>query len=456
MAIAYSTVPRHSVAEALPPNASVEQINTLLRSKMPFQLVPDAILASIAEESFIKTSEKGDVIYEIGDQADDIYIVLSGQVEHALSPDTKASELVKIIQPHGIFGFAALIKSMPYRIAKATCVEEGRVLCIPGAKLLNCLELDRQSGDIVMSRMASIVSQDFSIRDWFPDRLPVVEEPSSLTLARYRFKRWLRTPAPYLMLLGFALFFGFWYFATEVWKLPRFRELPGPTEVIQEWFSPDPAYGLSFYTPDYYTHILVSLRRIGEAFALACIIGVPLGLFMGYSKVFRDYSFPIFEILRPIPTLAWVPLALLMFKGQETPVIYLAFLAPFFATALNTMLGVQSIDETYLRAAASLGASRWQIFRHVIVPGALPYIFTGLQISIGVAWFSLVAAEMVSGQYGLGYVINTSYTTVRYPTIIIGMITLGAVGYATSALVGLAGDFLMQWKGRELAMGGRR
>lgn len=456
MAMAYSTAPRRSQVEALPPNASVEQIKTLLRSEMPFQLVPEETLEAIAQESRIADCQKGEVLYEVGDTADDIYIVLSGQVEHALAPDTKASELVKTIMPHGIFGFAALIKSMPYRIAKATCIEEGRVLCIPGAKLLQFLEIDRRSGDIVMSRMASIVSQDFSIRDWFPDKLPVSEEPSSLTLTLYRFKKWLRTPSPYLMLLGFVLFFGFWYFATEVWKLPRFRELPGPTEVIKEWFSPDPAYGLSFYTADYYTHILVSLRRIAEAFALACVIGIPLGLFMGYSKIFRDYAFPLFEILRPIPTLAWVPLALLMFKGQETPVIYLAFLAPFFATALNTMLGVQSIDETYIRAAACLGASRWQIFRHVIVPGALPYIFTGLQISIGVAWFSLVAAEMVSGQYGLGYVINTSYTTVRYPTIIIGMITLGAVGYATSALVGLVGDMLMQWKGRELAMGDRR
>jgi ABC-type nitrate/sulfonate/bicarbonate transport system permease component len=116
------------------------------------------------------------------------------------------------------------------------------------------------------------------------------------------------------------------------------------------------------------------------------------------------------------------------------------------------MLGVQSIDESYIRAAYCLGAKRSQVFRHVVVPGALPFIFTGLQISIGVAWFSLVAAEMVSGQYGLGYVINTSYTMVRYPTIVIGMATLGAVGYVTSAMVRMMGDYLMQWRVRELAL----
>lgn len=427
---------------------------SLLRNLMPFQVVSEELLDLVAAESSVVTYPEGHVVYEVGDVGEDLYIVLEGRVEHALTPDSNAKELVKIVMPQGIFGFAALIKRMPYRLAKATCLDhDTRLLRIHGSNLLQILEKDRKSGDTAMSRIAAIVSQDYSIPDWFPNRLPRSREPSGLALSMYRLSQWLRSPQPYLMFFGFGLLLSFWYFASEVWKLPRFRETPGPTEVLQEWFSPNPVYGLSFYTPDYYTHILFSLRRIAEAFFLASAIGVPFGLLLGWSKPFRDYVFPIFEVLRPIPTLAWVPLALLMFSGQETPVIFLAFLAPFFATALNTMLGVQSIDESYIRAAASLGASRRQIFYHVIVPGAMPYIFTGLQIAIGVAWFSLVAAEMVSGQYGLGYVINTSYTTVRYPTIIIGMATLGAVGYATSALVGYAGDFLMQWRGRELAMG---
>src|SRR5262249_30574137 len=112
-------------------------------------------------------------------------------------------------------------------------------------------------------------------------------------------------------------------------------------------------------------------------------------------------------------------------------------------------------DESYVRAANCLGASKWQVFRHVILPGALPFIFTGLQISIGVSWFSLVAAGMASGQDGLGYGINTPDTMVRYPTLLSGMITLVAGGYATSALVRLVGDHLMQWRTRELALGGQ-
>jgi NitT/TauT family transport system permease protein len=279
---------------------------------------------------------------------------------------------------------------------------------------------------------------------------------SATAVARHRFSLWVRSPRPYLMLIGFAGFIGFWYLSVEVWKLPRFSEMPGPTEVFREWFSRDPTYGTSIFTPEYYMHIWVSTRRITIAFFLATVIGVPLGLFLGWSERFKQYVFPVFELLRPVPPLAWVPLAIVMFKGSETPVIFLTFLASFYATALNTMLGVKSIDVSYIRAANCLGATRWQVFRHVIVPGSMPFIFTGLQISVGVAWFSLVAGEMVSGQYGLGYLINTSYTMVRYPTIIIGMVTLGIVGYITSAGVRLVGDYLMQWRTRELALGGDR
>jgi NitT/TauT family transport system permease protein len=274
-----------------------------------------------------------------------------------------------------------------------------------------------------------------------------------LESSAYRMAQWLRSPRPYLMLIGFALFLGFWYLTVEVWKLPRFSQMPGPTAVFTEWINPDPVYGLSLYSPEYYQHIWVSTRRVLIAFLLATATGVPLGLFLGWSLRFKEYVFPVFELLRPIPPLAWVPLAIIMFHGSETPIIFLTFLASFYATTLNTMLGVESIDVSFVRAAYCLGAKRRQVFWHVIVPGAMPFIFTGLQISVGVAWFSLVAGEMVSGQYGLGYLINTSYTMVQYPTMVIGMITLGIVGYVTSAAVRVLGNYLMQWRARELAMG---
>lgn len=431
----------------------------LLKRAMPFQVMSNGMLEKIAAAARRVRYTAGQLIYERGERADDLYVIVSGQVEHILGPGAGATNLLRNLEAGEVFGWAALLKSQPYRLAKATATRDTECLAISTQTLVKILESEPETGNVVMSRFATMITRDYSVPEWVAQVRPVArrEQPRQLTgfaLTMFRFAQWLKSPRPYLMFIGFSLFLGFWYLAVEVWKLPRFEQMPGLTQVVTEWVSRDPVYGLSIFTPEYYQHIWVSCRRVGIAFFLATGLGVPLGLFLGWSTKFKEYVFPVFETLRPIPILAWVPLAILMFTGLETPVIFLAFLASFYATALNTMLGVQSIDESYFRAGYCLGASRWQVFRHVIVPGAMPYIFTGLQISIGVCWFSLVAAEMVSGQFGLGYVINNSYTTVRYPTIIIGMITLGAVGYATSALVRIAGDYMMQWRVRELALGG--
>ena len=234
-------------------------------------------------------------------------------------------------------------------------------------------------------------------------------EPTGLALVWHNFQKSLTTPMPYLTVVGLALWIFTYWLLCEGLEIWRFSKIPGPVTVMTDWFARDPFQGISIFKEEYYIHIWSSCRRIAIAFCIATGVGVPLGLFMGWSKAFRDYTFPILEILRPIPILAWVPLAILMFAGFETPVIFLATLASLFVTTLNTLLGVDSIDEEYFRAAGCLGSNKWQIFKNVVVPGALPFIFTGLQISIGVAWFSLVAAEMVSGDYGLGYLIVDSF-----------------------------------------------
>jgi NitT/TauT family transport system permease protein len=290
-----------------------------------------------------------------------------------------------------------------------------------------------------------------------PSEVPVAARPPQTGLVRtwYRLKRAVKSPSPYLMAMGLLLWiFAYWLFC-EALQLPRFVKIPGPVTIFKEWFSPNPQQGISIFVPEYYHHIYVSCRRIFIAFCIATSIGVPLGLLMGWSRTFREYSFPILETLRPIPILAWVPLAILMFSGYEAPVIFLATLASLFVTTLNTMLGVQSIDEAYFRAAGCLGSSKWDVFRHVVVPGALPFVFTGLQISIGVAWFSLVAAEMVSGDFGLGYLILHSYVNGVTVPMVIGMLTLGLVGWITSAIVRFIGNRLMQWHTRALALQGR-
>jgi NitT/TauT family transport system permease protein len=439
------------------PNAAGFEI---YRRTMPFQILSDDMLRRIAELGRRASYARDAVIYNVGDDADDIFIIVSGQVEHALEPGARARRPVKMLVAGDVCGWAALLEKYPHRLATAVCREPTEVVRVNGEKLLRILEADPDTGDVVMSRFATMITRDYTVPDLIAQLRRIHRrihggDIQGMNLTLYRFRQWIKSPRPYLMAIGFALFIGFWYLSVEVWKLPRFRDMPGITAVVKEWLSPNPAYGLSIYTAEYYHHIGVSVWRVTQAFLLATVLGVSVGLFLGWSKKFKEYVFPVFETLRPIPILAWVPLAIVMFVATESAVIYLTFLASFFATALNTMLGVESIEESYVRAAYCLGAKRSQVFRHVIVPGALPFIFTGLQISVGVSWFSLVAAEMVSGQYGLGYVINTSYTMVRYPTIVIGMITLGFVGYVTSAMVRVLGDHLMQWRTRELALGGQ-
>lgn len=440
--------------------AALERLLAILKQTMPFQVVEDGLLRKIAALGRFAVYERDAMIYDVGGNADDIYIIVSGRVEHELAPGAQARRPLKLLGAGDVFGWAALLEKFPHRLAKAVCKEAAEIVRINGNELLRMFEAEPDTGDVVMSRFATMITRDFTVPDLIAQlrrihRRMHAGDIQGMNLTLYRFLQWIKSPRPYLMLAGFSLFIGFWYLSVEVWKLPRFREMPGITTVVAEWLSPNPTYGLSIYTAEYYTHIWVSIWRVARAFFLATVLGVPFGLFLGWSRKFKEYVFPVFETLRPIPILAWVPLAIVMFIATESAVIFLTFLASFFATALNTMLGVESIDESYVRAAYCLGAKRAQIFRHVIAPGALPFIFTGLQISVGVSWFSLVAAEMVSGQYGLGYVINTSYTMVRYPTIVIGMITLGFVGYTTSALVRVLGDYLMQWRTRELALGNR-
>ncbi len=253
--------------------------------------------------------------------------------------------------------------------------------------------------------------------------------------------------SPALGAAGLLLFFAAWSLLVHfnVW---RFGKLPDPCALVREWTSRAPAYGISLYTAAYYQDIWASTARVFIAFGLATLFGVPLGLLLGWNRVARDLLFPLLELIRPIPPLAWVPLAILMLSGQGAAMIFLTWIAAFFATVLNTMLGVQSIDEAYVRAAYCLGSRRRDVLWNVILPGSSPYIFTGLQIGMGVAWFSLVAGEMIAGEAGLGYLILNAYTELQTVTIVIGMVTLGAVGFASSALVRWVGGRLMRWQTR--------
>lgn len=266
-----------------------------------------------------------------------------------------------------------------------------------------------------------------------------------------RIERTLRSGRLYLAVFGISAFFLLWYLLVDLFEVWRFEGLPKLVESIEEWLSPDPIFGVSIYTTEYYVHIWASIVRVASAFLSATVFGIAIGILMGWRRIFFGLTFPILELLRPIPILAWIPLAIILLPGRELPIIGLTFLAAFFVTILNTLLGVRAIDRAYFRAAECLGFSQWQILWHVIVPGALPYIFVGLQIAIGACWFSLVAAEILSGSAGLGYKVWETYYYVQFPTMISTMATLGLFGYLSSALVRIAGNRLMRWREKLLS-----
>lgn len=244
-----------------------------------------------------------------------------------------------------------------------------------------------------------------------------------------------------------------WYASVNWLPWEAFRRLPDPVAVIAEWLSPSPTFGISIFTAPYYKHILYSIYRATAAFLLATVLGVSLGICMGWSRNFERSVSALLGLLRPVPPLAWVPLAILIFAGAESAVIFVTFLVAFFATTLNTVVGVKSIDPDYFRAAASLGATRKDMLFDVVIPGALPNIFTGLQIAMGAAWFSLAAGEMVAAQYGLGFLVWETYNLVQFPTTVIAMATLGLLGYLSSALIRVLGNRLMRWREQSLGFG---
>jgi NitT/TauT family transport system permease protein len=196
----------------------------------------------------------------------------------------------------------------------------------------------------------------------------------------------------------------------------------------------------------FYMHIAVSLERIGISYASAAVLGILLGLLMGRSQIIRDIVSPYIEVLRPIPAVAWIPLAILLWPTEEGSIIYITFLGALFPIVLNTVHGVEQTPEVLVRAAQSLGASRLLIFLHVILPGSFPSICTGLAIGMGVSWFSLLAGEIISGQYGIGYFTWNAYSIINYPDIIVGMLTIGLLGASSTALVQALTHRFLAWQ----------
>jgi NitT/TauT family transport system permease protein len=178
-----------------------------------------------------------------------------------------------------------------------------------------------------------------------------------------------------------------------------------------------------------FEHIAASLVRVGIGFSLACLVAIPLGLWMGWVTGAFVTLNPLVQMLRPISPIAWIPIAILWFGVGNMSPIFLIFISSVFPMVVQTTVGVRTIDRRYLRAAANFGVSRSVLFRRVVIPAVLPEIIVGMRIGIGVAWLVVVAAEMIALHSGLGYLIMDSRNAGnRYDLVVASMIIIGLIG----------------------------
>ena len=242
--------------------------------------------------------------------------------------------------------------------------------------------------------------------------------------------------------VALVLFFLGWQIlcAINFKFLINFQLVPSPVEVFKAT--------LDFFTSNPGVHFRSSIQRVILGYAIASILAVIVGVAVGWFEKIEDFVMPPLELLRPIPAVAWIPLAILMFPTSESGMVYITFIGAFFPILISTIKGVETTlnDTVLVRVGQCLGAKPWHIFKDIVIPGSLPSIASGLTIGMGNAWFCLVTAEILAGRYGVGYITWESYVTSNYPPIVMGMLLIGLMGALSSWAVSQVMIRLMPWR----------
>ncbi|MEU2625597.1 ABC transporter permease [Kitasatospora sp. NPDC007106] len=238
-------------------------------------------------------------------------------------------------------------------------------------------------------------------------------------------------------LLGFV---GLWQLLTshQVQLWVRFDHLPTALQVGQ-------AFGRQLGTGQYWQDLTDSLRRIGLGFLLAAVLGTAIGVLTARSRWAADLLGPVLELVRPIPAIALVPVAIMLFPENEQGIVFITCTAAFFPITVSTRHAVRAVPPRWEEAVRTMGGGRARVLASVVLPGALPGVVGGLSVGIGVSWICVISAEMVSGQYGVGYRTWQAYTVLDYPGVFVGMATIGLLGWLTSGAVELTGRRLTAW-----------
>ena len=246
-----------------------------------------------------------------------------------------------------------------------------------------------------------------------------------------------------LSIIGVLAFLLIWQFAVMGGLLPN-RYVPMPSEVVKlffvKWVDPNPDGAVLG------VHILASLQVALTGFFLAIIIGVPLGLFMGWFRGFESFMRPIFEILRPIPPVSWIPITSIWLGLGLQAKAFIVFFSAFVPCTINAYTGIRQTSPALINVAKVCGASNFTIFRKIGIPSAMTMTFAGIRVALGNAWATLVAAEMLAANVGLGYMIQQGRSFARPDIIILGIVVIGILGVIFTWLLGLVEGKVLGWK----------
>jgi NitT/TauT family transport system permease protein len=226
--------------------------------------------------------------------------------------------------------------------------------------------------------------------------------------------------------------------------------LPTPNRVWKAWvvwaFGTPGPMTLSPYVGSWWDSISFSAMRVAKGFGLAMLAGVPLGIVIGWSKLAAAMVDPSIQWLRPVPITSWLPISIALFGISDFGAVFLITIGAFYPIVINTTQGARHVEKNWIRAALMMGAKPWHILRRVVLPAALPSVFTGLRIGLGIGWTAVIVSEMVAVKSGLGYVLWDAYYVGRMDIVIADMISIGLLGFASDWLIVLVEKWAIRWR----------
>jgi NitT/TauT family transport system permease protein len=225
--------------------------------------------------------------------------------------------------------------------------------------------------------------------------------------------------------------------------------VPTPLAVLSgwnDWIFGAKGTGLNPYSGTWLSNVQYSSMRVIQGFFLAALFGVPLGLMIGWSRLVSQLFDPLIQGLRPIPITAWLPFSIALFGIRDMGSVFLIFLGGFYAIVVNATQGARDVDRNLVRAALMMGSTSTQLLRRVVFPSAMPSIFTGLRIGLGISWTAVIVSEMVAVKSGLGYVLWDAYYMGRMDIVLADMVSIGAMGYVSDRLIVFAESRVLRWR----------